>query len=310
MGYKVKESKILFLDSRAGFQLNNKARINFPTESFSSDGSQVIRLTLLEFNLKRTFYNINSTNNVFYVAADSNEIVLTEGNYTSSELATEIASKINDKFGISNVTCTLEAKTDRFIIGVSGASNLQDVKFYSYKIINGKDYDTHHILGGLPTVETGVSNIQNLFNYDSVNKEYKSKYPIQTQTINNIYLKTNLQTNNFETNLNQESDKTSRVVNSQLFASIPVSNSTTDRTINFVDSNNTFQMYLQTKHIDNITFDIETEFGKIIPAIDTDQYSSGNLHYNMVIKYETLDPEIPPSILGEFRGNYDSVIRR
>lgn len=307
MGYKVKESKILFLDSRAGHQLNHKSRINFPTESFSAKGAELIRLTLLEFNMKRTFYNINSTNNKFFIlnSADNSETAVTipEGNYqTGAALATAIQSNSN----IS--TCTYNTNTEKLTINI--ANTFGSGSYLFSKKIKGTtdDYDTHEILGGLPTTKTGTSNIVNMFGQTSLAQT--SRYPIQLQTINSIILKTDLNTNNFQNRLKLPDSDLASVVNSQIFASIPVPELSSEKVIKFIDSNNTFEMYLQTKHLNSITFDIETIYGDKIPAIDDNQYSSGNLHYSIVIKYEILQPETPQQMLGDFRGDYKSVITR
>ena len=146
--------------------------------------------------------------------------------------------------------------------------------------------------------------------FGTVGLSQVSRYPIQLQTINNILLKTNLQTNNFENNLNLDDSQLANVVNSHIFANIPVVRDTTTRMIRYIDANNTYEMYLQTKHINNITFDIEDVYGRTIPALDELQYSSGNLSYNITVKYEVLEPEIPASLTPQFRGDYTSVITR
>jgi hypothetical protein len=304
MTYKVKESKILFLDSRSGQQINHKSRINFPTESFSASGNQLIRLTLLEFNLARTFYNINSTNNVFFIYDSDNpsteiKITIAQGNYDGSTLATQIATD-------SNISaCVFNSITEKFTFTLTGVGSLSYL--YSKKIKGDPDnnYDTHDILGGVPTTSSTKVNM-----FGTVGLTQISRYPIQLQTINNILLKTNLQTNNFENNLNLDDSQLANVVNSHIFASIPVIRDTTTRMIRFVDSNSTFEMYIQNKHINNITFDIEDNYGRSIPALDELQYSSGNLSYNITVKYELLDPEVPPSLTPQFRGNYTNVITR
>ena len=306
MTYKVKESKILFLDSRSGQQINHKSRINFPAESFSASGNQLIRLTLLEFNLARTFYNINSRNNVFFIYDNGNptteiKVTIPPGNYDGSELGTAIAA------ASTNVsTCVFDSKTEKLTFTLTGVGTLSYL--YSKKIKGDPDnnWDTHDILGGVAT--TSSSTKVNLFG--SVGLTQVSRYPIQLQTINNILLKTNLQTNNFENNLNLDDTQLANVVNSHIFASIPVIRDTTTRMIRYVDANNTFEMYLQTKHINNITFDIEDIYGRTIPALDELQYSSGNLSYNITVKYEILEPEIPPTLTPQFRGDYKSVISR
>jgi len=308
---RVKESKILFLDSRAGHQLNHKSRINFPSESFSAKGNELIRLTLLEFNLKRTFYNINSTNNKFFIRDGSTdrEVIIPEGNYsTGAELATAIQSATT-----SITTCVFDDITEKLTVTLA---NTVDVASYLYstkiKDTPDKFYNTHDVLGGLPTLDdSSESTLVEMFDIDLVNTRVSvSKYPIQLQTINQVLLKTNLQTNNFQSKINLPDKDMASVVNSQLFASIPVPENTTDKLIKFVDSNNTFQMYLQTKNLNSITLDIEDVDGNTLPALDNQQYSSGNLHYSMVLKYEVIDPEVPSPILGNFRGNYETVINR
>jgi hypothetical protein len=212
MGYKVKESKILFLDSRAGHQVNHKSRINFPTDSFSAKGNELIRLTLLEFNMRRNFYNINSTNNRFYIRDTGNStdisVDIPEGNYeTGTELAVKIEAATNIK------TCTFDVITQKFTITLLDAINPSSFIFFLKVKGNIQyDYDTHYILGGIPS--TSESTIIKGFDIDTVNtRKQISKYPIQLQTINNILLKTNLQTNNFQSKITLPDTDMSTVVN-------------------------------------------------------------------------------------------------
>ena len=311
MGYKVKESKILFLDSRAGHQLNHKSRINFPTESFSAQGNELIRLTLLEFNMKRTFYNINSTNNKFFIFDPSNNqeipITIPEANYkTGTALATAIQNA-----STNITTCTFEPLTEKLQLTI--INDLCANSFFFTPQIKGSEafFDTADVLGGIPsTVYTDNSAVR-MFDISATNTRVQtSKYPIQLQTINTILLKTNLQTSNFQNRLKLADKDVANVVNSQIFASIPVPELSSEKVIKFIDSNNTFEMYLQTKHINSIEFDVETIYGNTLPAIDNDQYSSGNLHYSMAVRYEILQPETPPQMLGQFKGAYSTVINR
>lgn len=311
MGYKVKESKILFLDSRAGHQLNHKSRINFPTESFSAQGNELIRLTLLEFNMKRTFYNINSTNNKFFIYDPSFEqeipITIPEANYkTGAALATAIQNASTDINA-----CTYDSLTEKLQLTL--INDLCDNSFFFTPQIKGTNafFDTADVLGGIPsTVYTDNSAVR-MFDISATNTRVQtSKYPIQLQTINTILLKTNLQTSNFQNRLKLADKDVANVVNSQIFASIQVPELSSEKVIKFIDSNNTFEMYLQTKHINSIEFDVETIHGDTIPAIDKDQYSSGNLHYSMSVRYEILQPDTPPQMLGTFKGDYSTVINR
>ena len=50
MTFTVKESKNIFIDSRAEIVTNHKAKISLPSDSFSCQGDELIRLTLTYFS--------------------------------------------------------------------------------------------------------------------------------------------------------------------------------------------------------------------------------------------------------------------
>ena len=82
----VKQSRLLFIDSEINtVGQRGKCRVLIPNHPFSVVGSEKMRLTLLSFDMRRQWYNVNQTNNEFYLYSASTNayfpVVLQPGVY-------------------------------------------------------------------------------------------------------------------------------------------------------------------------------------------------------------------------------------
>ena len=60
------ESKLIFIDSSVN-TLGDKTKVIVPSHPFSATGGERMALTLVSFAMRRNWYNVNPTNNTFYV---------------------------------------------------------------------------------------------------------------------------------------------------------------------------------------------------------------------------------------------------
>ena len=334
MTFKVKEHRNIFIDSRAGTQNNHKSQIHLPTQSFNCLGDELMRITLNSFSMRRNFYKINETNNTFYgvdVANSSTlyEVKITEGDYNNfDDLATAIQTAIRATFG-GTPTCQYDEQVRAFTFNMAtSASNWDstDGYFTSFLDKNSTDKekfnDAHEILGGRAEEDaTKTSGFVNMFG-TSTGDDHVSIFPAQLDTIADLFLTTNLQTNNFETHgFRRGTTGENTITNSQKFARIPIERDlaifntsnycpTLHDIIKFEDSNDLYSIYLQNKQLTQVIFDIEDEKGRPIPRVQTGQFAAGNLHYKMVLKWEVL--EHPDKVVGrpsgDLEGKYKGAI--
>ena len=72
---KTKYSRLMFIDSEINtVGQHGKCKILIPNHPFSVHGEEKMRLTLLSFEMKRNWYNINQTNNTFYISIPSSNV--------------------------------------------------------------------------------------------------------------------------------------------------------------------------------------------------------------------------------------------
>ena len=89
-------SRLIFLDSSVNTH-HDRTKAFLPSQAFRAQGEEKFSLTLLQFGMRRNWYNINSTNNTFFVNIDStlHSVVIEPGVYSNfSSLVTGINSAL------------------------------------------------------------------------------------------------------------------------------------------------------------------------------------------------------------------------
>lgn len=331
---RVKEHRNIFIDSRAGKQVDHKYQVNFPSTYFNCGNNELMRLTLNSFEMRRNYYMINDYNKTFF--AYSNDalgvaVAIPSGDYhTYDELAAAIQTGLRAATAFGGTpTCTYDENARQFTFDMSGAaSNWDSTNGYfvafqdkSYNSRNASIYfqDTAEILGGTPELNVSATTPANLFG--STGDDHSSIFPPQLDTIGDIFITTNLQTNNFSThNFDRGTSGENTLTSTQIFARIPVERDMTFSGSNYVpllhdrikysDENDLYSVYIQNKQLNNIIFDIVDDKNRPIPRVEDRQFTSGNLNYRMTLKWEVLALDIEPQgrPAGLLEGKYSSVI--
>ena len=63
-------SRLIFVDSSVNTH-HDRTKVFLPSQPFSAQGEEKFSLTLLQFGIRRNWYNINSTNNTFFINVNS-----------------------------------------------------------------------------------------------------------------------------------------------------------------------------------------------------------------------------------------------
>ena len=266
--------KNVFINSETDLDGDGESvHVLFPPDAFSThDKDELMRLTLNSFTMRRNFYAINSHNNVFYsgaaVGTKTNTYTLTPGDYTAAELATEIGNKVSG-------SCVFNSKTRKFTITKTLTAN--------HFFWSDPDLDTHEILGGTP---------DRLF--DSNSGSHVSKFPIQLDSISDVYIRSSLQSSNFMTHkLNNH------LGNSNIFARIPLYNDNSTladtKVVKFEDSNDLYSIYIPNHQLNNVRFFITDDKERPLPVTSA-QKLAHNLNFKMTFKFEILRKRViaPP----------------
>jgi hypothetical protein len=78
-------SKLIFIDSTVSTDSRDNTKIMVPAHPFSTQSGEKQSLTLVSFTVRRNWYNINASNNTFYLYLDNFHYVVTikPGVYTT-----------------------------------------------------------------------------------------------------------------------------------------------------------------------------------------------------------------------------------
>ena len=303
------------------------SRIQFPSTNFSIKPNQMMKLVLTTFEMRRNWYSVNSTNNTFYLynhpnPGDYTEINIPPGSYRSfsgiptttpapvGSLAEAIGTAISAIPGVT-ATVTWSDVTRKFSIVLAGASATAYFVCFQVKQnppaptgVDDHGYfnDSAEILGAKPTRDNWGTTPRNAFGTTVGNVTHISPYVGALNTIETIFIRTNLQTNNyqsygFEKNLPNSSGLTA----SSIFARIPLSRAYYNdefEIIQFEDPDEIFTILLQQQQLSEMTFAITDHAGRSLAEVNEGQALDGNLSFKLSFRWEVVEQETPQ---GEYR---------
>jgi len=323
----------IYLDSEINSIGNGQvSRIQFPSSAFNIRPQQMMKLVLTSFEMRRNWYSVNATNNKFYlyrpsaaVGSQYTQISITPGSYRSfsgtpattpapvGSLAKAIEDAILAALGGAPVVSWDEVSRKFSIqlpVGVPADSYLvcfqvkQNPNNPEPANIDEGGYfnDSAELLGAKPTRDNFTVPV-NAFGVGSVGlNPMITPYVGSLNTIETIFLRTSLQTNNyqsygFERNLPNQNGLTPTTI----FARIPLSRAHYDDTfeiIQFEDTNDLFSILLQQTQLSDMLFTITDHAGRPLQEVAVGQADDGNLSFKMSFRWEVVEQDTPQ---GEYR---------
>lgn len=308
--------RLLYLDSEVNVVGDGEeVRIDLPAEPFTVGAKEKIKLVLNSFQLRRQFYSINQYNSYFTIlntgAGTYQEFQIANGSYDNfTDLAAAIQATLVAAYGAGN-TVAYDDITRKFSIQLGGTAPA-NARFIFFQApqgtppanVNNLFQDTHEIFGGKRnrlTTGTLTPGLRELGG-----NAFESFYPAALGSIEAIYIRVNLQNNNYQTygysaNLPYQQGG---VTPSQIFARIPLThNVQTPNANNFIefsdDGAELFQITLGQKVFDNITIRLTDDKGRPLPLVEPDQATEGNFTFKMVMKYAVVEDVPSPMKLLE-----------
>jgi len=323
----------VYIDSEINSIGNGQvSRIQFPSSAFNIRPQQMMKLVLTSFEMRRNWYSVNATNNKFYlyrpsaaVGSQYTQISITPGSYRSfsgtpattpapvGSLAKAIEDAILAALGGAPVVSWDEVSRKFSIqlpVGVPADSYLvcfqvkQNPNNPEPANIDEGGYfnDSAELLGAKPTRDNFTVPV-NAFGVGSVGlNPMITPYVGSLNTIETIFLRTSLQTNNyqsygFERNLPNQNGLTPTTI----FARIPLSRAHYDDTfeiIQFEDTNDLFSILLQQTQLSDMLFTITDHAGRPLQEVAVGQADDGNLSFKMSFRWEVVEQDTPQ---GEYR---------
>jgi hypothetical protein len=314
--------KNIFIDTEQYHDSTNSVQLLFPSQTLVVPQGYGMKLSLQQFFMKKSFYNINSYNSEFYIygttAASYKQVKLTKGDYhkfgadkneanslceniynalvAAGENITDVTYNINTrKINITSSTLTIYNYIVFFQVPPERQklipANVTPNGFFSYiaEILGGvsNQQDPSTLAGSVP-----IPALQTSGTYP--NLSIKSYYPASLFSMECLRININLGNTNLQTPNMEANSSSSVCVPTQTFATIPLDkgaeNIQDKSLIVYQDSGDEmFSLKLQQSHIDNATLSIVDNKGRPLEEVNTNQYKNGMLSYNMVIRFEIIE---------------------
>jgi hypothetical protein len=282
-----------------------------PPHPFSSNGGERMALSLVSFTMRRNWYNVNATNNTFYIYVNGTyfQSIIAPGVYTTFiELAAAISTALNLTInGIAQIiAASVEYNPNKRLFQIQFAMEagftdvIVEIRCFAIKggylpagvSIMGGFNDVNEILGGTPirTLTTAANSLEGSLN-GGVNT-LNSKYPVSLNTLDAIYLHMNtVSTGNFMSSGYESHIADSlRLVESSIFARIPFNDSTfTDvhEVVSFEDSGgDMYQSFINRSNIETLDIRVTDARGRSLATLNPDQAIDGLLGFRLCLRWD------------------------
>ena len=268
-------------------------------------------ISLQSFGMRRSWHNINHTNNIGYLAVTTgstevlHEFQITPGSYsTFAALAIAMQDSITAMLptGVSSVTVAYltTPRTFRFTFSVVSGVTVQ-IKTFAIKSgalptgvsLKGGFSDLHEILGSKPIRAVSETHAA----LKTVGGNLESRYPAALNTMDSIYLHLpGLETGNFMcTGHESHLVDSIRLVESSMFARIPFEQSfwnTAHEMIQFEDNGgDAFQSFLSRKSLENLEMRVTDAKGRPIGDLGD---ADNPFTFHVVLRFDIFTPKQGP----------------
>ena len=304
----------IFIDTEQYHGSDNKVQLLFPSQTLVVPQGFGMKLSLQQFTMKKTFYNINEYNNTFYIftpaagtpptsAGTFLQLKIPEGDYYNFGPTDSVSNSLchamttyDQRDGKLTIVSVMLGTANKKILFLQVPPSRQ-VFIPTNVTPNGYYSDVAEIFGGKSIQQDLSGQFSPEESMSKSGNTYTSFYPASLYSMENLRLVVNLGNSNLETPNMDANSSTSICITSQTFATIPLQTGTFDglsliepaMIIYKDDGDEVFSIKLQQNHIDNCQFSIVDGKGRPIAEVDTNQYKNGQMSYQMVIRYEIIE---------------------
>ena len=311
-------SRLIFVDSSCNTDGRAHSKIMVPPHPFSSVGAERMSLTLVSFTMRRNWYNINNTNNRFYIYVNNvhHEVKIDPGVYTTfDELRDGVVAALNVAIAgiaeIQAVSADYNELKRLFAFGFSMAGGFTtlsvEVRCFAIKSgalppgvsLAGGFNDVHEILGATP-IRNNMSIVNSMTGVLAAGVNFlSSKYPAALNTLDAIYLHMNtINTGNFmSSGYEVHTVNGLRLIESSIFARIPFDTASfTDdyEVVSYEDSGgDMYQTYINRSSIETLDVRVTEARGRSLATLSPNQAVEGLLGFRMALRWDLFSA--PPS---------------
>ena len=311
-------SKLIFIDSSVNTDGRDHTKVLVPAHPFSASAGERMALSLVSFSMRRNWYNINPTNNTFYLFVQNAyyEVVIEAGVYSTFATADGLAAAINAAMTttiatvaqIASCATTYDGITRKLAISFTMAaghtSTEVQIRCFAVKsgtLPNGVSLvggfnDSYEILGAKPIRSTAAA-VGGMV--QAASNTLVSEYPASLNSLDAIYLHMNtVETGNFmSTGFESHATDSLRLIESSIFARIPFDDSSfteAHEVVSFEDSGgDMYQSFLSRNSIDTLDIRVTDARGRSLSQLDPSQAQNGLMGFRMCLRWDLFVP--PPA---------------
>lgn len=335
MSEQIVSSFNIFVDSDRGspnsISKGDDYHLNLTGVNLDADKGQVIRLTVNNFSMYKTFTNVNAHNSKFMLRNNQDttgtQLELLHKNHdTIRAIAQDFADTLKVALlgdaAAANSTATKVVVQDLTPIasaGIAGTSNnvisfklefqdatdtpvahnLTDVKvqFYEKLPTTDDDSDVFSLLGGNrihDNTDTTTNSINVAINTSGTTIKFTCLYPAQRHTEQFVYLRTNLTSNSLATS-SLEAGNHSRDVTNVHHTNILGRFVIDSEVVQYAaGTGREYFIDLPTqRHLNNIRLYLTDHHGRMLSTFAAGQNTLGNLSFNLVLRCDIIQKRAP-----------------
>ena len=303
-------SRLIFVDSDAHVPGNrSQARIQFPQHPFSIQGGNgQLKLTLISFQMQRSWHAVHEYNNLFYLYRPTDdaydEFRIEPGNYATltdfgaavQDAITRVNAYVGSVVEVNDTKRTLlinvnNAPADAYLVcwntrpsaGVLVPPGVSPQGHYN---------ESYILLGGIPSRQNVPLNARNAVGPGLFAMLFKATL----STLPAIDVRLTVGGGNFSTLHERDHPAGHNLVETSVFARIPLDEASYDgphEFVSFTDSNQTYSVTLDRKSLDFLSISVTDMQGRPLPQVDSRQQKLGLQSFRAVLRYDVLTAPLP-----------------
>lgn len=332
MSEQIVSSFNVFVDSDRGtpnsISKGDDYHLNLTGVNIDAEKGQIMRLTVNNFSMYKSFTNVNAHNSKFILrnskVTAGTQLELPHKNHdTIAAIAQDFADTLKtqlllDASNSAAASIEVSNQTPANGTGVAGTSNnvisfklifkdqngnstahgLSNVKVQFYeKLPNGFDSDVYSLLGGNRIHDNSDPTTNSITvddTTDTTSITFTCLYPAQRHTEQFVYLRTNLMSNSLATSsleAGNHSHDTTNVHHTNILGRFVID---TEVVQYAAGTGREYFIDLPTqRHLNNLRLYLTDHHGRPLPTFATEQNTLGNLNFSLVLRCDIIQRRAP-----------------
>jgi len=307
----------LYIDSSDKIHNGDDINLQLQGQALHCSDGQNFKVVLTEFNMQRSTYTIDSSNNIFnikqHLTGQANpgnieDITITAKNYkTVEDIASEFSLQLSTAIGAqqggtniatpATITSPLTdedpSKNGTMLLDVtlnfSSAHGLQDLIIQFDENVS----DAYILLGGDRVDPNTNNNSLDATILNTTSIRVQGRYPMQLTSLPHLYVRTDLHNTAIQSSSLNGTGSSTHTISSNILAKIPMSFSQINYAAPGIDE---FFMYLPQRTISSLRLTLTDHKNRALGRVGNNQGKTGPLFFTATIRVDVIQ-RTPPNTL-------------